>query len=180
MTIPAWLMAIALVVIAAAFAWMAFKPPQRFEFAGLGFGVTPSIDLSLEGAVIDFDRAALNGNDECPDGWTYFEPAIGRVILGAGATVKDGPPDNTRAFRPSLAENPSEAVGGTERHTLTVDEMPHHRHWYYSSTGPGDEHSKEEVGNYVFARSADPDAAHPAFALNRSIQGQCHNMTQYP
>ena len=61
------------------------------------------------GAVMAFNLSA------CPDGWSDFAELDGRMILGAGP-AEDG---SVRI----VADR-----GGTEAHTLTIDEMPMHNH----------------------------------------------------
>lgn len=51
----------------------------------------------------------------CPKGWVPFENAIGRTIIGAGG--------GAGLERRNLLD-----VGGAERVTLTIDEMPRHSH----------------------------------------------------
>lgn len=64
------------------------------------------------GAVIAFDRP--NG---CPRGWSEFEDARGRTVLGANAERTHG--YTARKFR---------EIGGEEDVALTVEEMPNHKH----------------------------------------------------
>jgi len=109
--LPSWLIALALVTIAGAFVVVAVKQPDHFEFAGLGFGRVHQADLSLDDAVIAFDRG------ECPDGWKKFEPAAGRMIVGAA-----------RSGYPSYSQDPEHAIGGEETVTLTIKQMPSHTH----------------------------------------------------
>jgi hypothetical protein len=74
-----------------------------------------------KGAVVAFNRDRQRGSI-CPKGWTYFESAGGRFIVGAGEH------DNGLKVYPSYIENPTLAIGGEETHTLTLNEMPSHDH----------------------------------------------------
>lgn len=60
-------------------------------------------------AVIAFN---MNG---CPDGWTLFTQAQGRMIVGAG--------EGSALTRRTLGES-----GGEERHVLAPSELPSHSH----------------------------------------------------
>lgn len=64
------------------------------------------------GAVMAFNLPA------CPAGWAPFALAAGRTVVGAGAGAGLTP------------RGPGE-IGGEERHLLTGDEMPAHRHGVY-------------------------------------------------
>ncbi|MCG8033807.1 MAG: hypothetical protein JAZ03_16760 [Candidatus Thiodiazotropha taylori] len=52
---------------------------------------------------------------ECPNGWSEYNEAKGRVIIGAGKGN-------------GLQERRFNSAGGSETHVLTVDEMPSHTH----------------------------------------------------
>jgi hypothetical protein len=64
------------------------------------------LHLVPKGAVTAFDIS-----EDCPAGWTRFEDAAGRFILGAGQGK-------------FLLDRPLRSMGGFEWHTLTVDELP--------------------------------------------------------
>lgn len=124
--VPTWLAALALAAIAGAFVFVAVKQPDNFRFAGLDFGRVQQVDLSLDDAVIAFDRKR---SSRCPKGWDLFEQASGRMIVGSGPhpenTDQNG---NTLSTYPSYSDNPKEAEGGEEKVALTVEEMPRHVH----------------------------------------------------
>ncbi len=67
------------------------------------------------GAVMAFNL------QECPQGWTDFTPANGRMVLGAGEGNRDQ--NDRRLSQREVGES-----GGTETETLTVEQMPSHRH----------------------------------------------------
>lgn len=71
------------------------------------------------GAVVAFDSTS-----GCPDGWTEFEPAKSRFIIGAAET----PPDNVDMNGQQLSARPFRVEGGEEKHSLTLSEMPPHTH----------------------------------------------------
>jgi hypothetical protein len=62
------------------------------------------------GAVLAFD---LPGG--CPEGWSSFQDASGRSIIGEGKGV-------------GLSKRNYRAAGGEEKHTLTISEIPQHDH----------------------------------------------------
>ena len=84
--------------------------------------------VNAGGAVVAFDR---NRNNEsvCPTGWAFFKPADGRFVVGAGEHANSG-----LSKYPSYIEDVEDedemldSVGGEEKHTLIVAEMPSHRH----------------------------------------------------
>jgi hypothetical protein len=73
------------------------------------------------GAVMAFDLPS-----GCPAGWKVFEAAISRTIVGAtlGQAASPNHDENGKLLSSRLYRKD----GGEERHTLTVDEMPAHRH----------------------------------------------------
>jgi hypothetical protein len=64
-----------------------------------------------KGSVLAFKRS------ECPIGWSDFKKGFGRVILGVGKGE-------------GLTEKELMDIGGEEMHTLTIEELPSHRHPY--------------------------------------------------
>lgn len=58
------------------------------------------------GAVISFDLS-----DGCPEGWSAFDDAAGRFVVGSGQGS-------------GLKNQPLRAIGGTEEHKLVSDELP--------------------------------------------------------
>ncbi|MEO0990678.1 MAG: hypothetical protein AAFX00_07000 [Pseudomonadota bacterium] len=70
--------------------------------------------------------------EDCPEGWSLFEPAIGRMILGAGDPDDSPEPDGLRERQawPSHADEDDDAptFGGSEKVTLSLAEIPAHRH----------------------------------------------------
>ena len=85
-----------------------------------------SVFRDATGLIAAFDRDRTR---PCPSGWRLFEPAGGRFIVGAG--------DNS--FKDvngiDLTDHSVGVVGGEEKHTLTVDEMPLHDHDVYHHAG---------------------------------------------
>ena len=91
-----------------------------------------ALKLTLQGAVVAFDRKK---EKPCPDGWHPFEPAGGRVIVGAGFN-KNASKSGTPLFpRPSLLDDEPNGTGGEERWTLTEAQMPPHQHGVYPHAG---------------------------------------------
>ena len=74
------------------------------------------------GTVMAFDR-----DSGCPAGWTLFEPAISRVIVGAVASRSASAPTRDENGK-LLTARQYRADGGVEQHTLTVAQMPSHAH----------------------------------------------------
>jgi len=86
------------------------------------------------GSVVAFDRST-----GCPENWTTFLAANGRTIIGAG------PPTNADVNGQALTGRPLGAVGGEEKHKLSIPEMPAHTHglgpvpnYYNFANGGGD------------------------------------------
>ena len=95
-----------------------------------------TMNRSLNNAVIAYHRTQ---DDPCPRGWSIFTPAGGRMILGAGnhsnAGVSEYPP---------YVESPNNGIGGEETVTLTVAQMPAHKH--VQTTGIGQSGQGPAVG----------------------------------
>ena len=69
----------------------------------------------LQKTMIPKGTVAAFTSNECPTGWSPFEEAAGRVILGAGAG---------KGLTPRYLMQ----KGGEEKHKLTIAEMPKHKH----------------------------------------------------
>jgi hypothetical protein len=82
---------------------------------------------------------------KCPERWTPYVLAGGRVIVGAG------PHENKDEHGQLLRRHQLLDVGGEEVHTLTIPELPAHSHTYqYLETQPGGsglsgQHSHQEA-----------------------------------
>lgn len=91
-----------------------------------------------KGAVIAFDRSEDTSDDNskgsCPEGWSLFREAGGRMILGAGEHSNEG-----ITKYPSFMDNPSIATGGEEKVTLSESQLPRHTHsfdfWFSNNDG---------------------------------------------
>ena len=145
---PWWLMGVAMAVIALSFLFVLVVRPDHFELAGMGFGKTPKND-DLSNAVIAFDQPA-----GCPDGWSQFKLADGRMIVGVGS----GDGLTPRAYRD---------FNGLEEVALERGQMPSHRHNYRITTfdnqasGPIAGLMKNSTSKYVNQRSASTIAGGP-------------------
>lgn len=69
--------------------------------------------------------------DSCPQGWVAYADASGRVIVGAGSGL-------------GLTPRVLHEKNGEEKHTLTISEMPKHRHQLPTFNAQGGPH---EVGS---------------------------------
>ena len=76
-------------------------------FDGLSSLLGPEVP---RGAVMAFE-------DPCPDGWKLYRNGKGRFLLGAGQ-ADDG----------KGTDHMLRSIGGEERVTLAMPEMPRHRH----------------------------------------------------
>jgi hypothetical protein len=76
----------------------------------------------------------------CPEGWTALPEAAGRTIVGAGS----GTGLTARVFG---------STGGEERHTLTVAEMPRHRHQLPTFNGVA---GSREIGSGHYGADLQP------------------------
>jgi hypothetical protein len=93
-----WIVVAAIVI--AATGWWLYLQPKLVEIAG---GVPSGV------------IAAFDGPDGCPAGWSVFEAAAGRTVIGTGKGQ-------------DLSERRYREQGGEEVHVLSVDEMPSHTH----------------------------------------------------
>lgn len=75
-----------------------------------------------QGAVVAFKLR------DCPRGWSVYDEAKGKVILGAG-NGKD-------ARNRNLTYRPLEGMGGEETVVLEIDEMPNHSHFSPATDDP--------------------------------------------
>ena len=134
------------------------------------------------GAVVAFDLPPTATEKQCPDGWTLFQPAGGRFVIGAGEhrnqdqngellSVYRGNPNSTREDLERHG-NTLKTIGGAETHTLTEAEAPPHIHQsgrydnsgnYVSPNSPADgtkgtalrmEHDWNGSGNAQFSTDA--------------------------
>ncbi len=80
-----------------------------------------AVNRILKHAVLAFNRSEDIGS--CPDGWSPFDAAGGRMITGAGEHTNGGVSEY-----PSFADDENEATGGNETVTLKKEEMPAHQH----------------------------------------------------
>lgn len=85
-----------------------------------------------KGAVLAFDRSeAVTGDaagGACPTGWTLFREAGGRFIIGAGQHENVNANGQSLRSYPSFSDSSTRAVGGEEKHALSLAEMPPHSH----------------------------------------------------
>lgn len=79
------------------------KDPPFIKDVQTGIAVVPP------GTVAAFDLAS------CPDGWSEFAEGAGRTLVGVGSGE-------------GLSSRTLKETGGEESHTLTIEEMPGHRH----------------------------------------------------
>jgi hypothetical protein len=71
--------------------------------------------------------AAFDLPNGCPEGWTMFEPAISRTIVGA-VTGRSAEAPTKDMNQKQLTARQYRFAGGEESHILTIDEMPKHTH----------------------------------------------------
>ena len=81
----------------------------------------------LRGAVVAFDR-----EDGCPAGWSHYEAAAGRFIVGIGRHTGHDASGN------ELANLELREQGGERAHRLSVNEMPRHGHRLFVEPTRGD------------------------------------------
>lgn len=111
------------------------------------------------GAVMAFNLS------ECPVGWSDFPDLNGRVIIGAGEGN-------------GLTPRTVGAKGGTEKHQLTLEEMPKHNH-----TNGNFKHLLQHTGHWTgkgYDGSAEEvDSAHFAEMLPSGSSSPHENMQPY-
>lgn len=119
--------AIAGLVVIAATGWWFYLKPQIAQ----GLGGVPV------GAVLAFDRSA-----GCPQGWSTFEDAAGRSIVGVG----EGIGLTARSYR---------SEGGREKYTLEVDDLPQHVHKFWENYVGDDNYNDSYEIKYHLAQGSD-------------------------
>lgn len=75
---------------------------------------------SLSGSVFVFDKST-----GCPTGWSEFQEGAGRTIIGVGQGQ-------------NLSRQQYRTLGGKEKHTLTINEIPQHSHQVRAATFAND------------------------------------------
>ena len=135
--VPNWLIAVGLIAVAVVVAVQMVRGDALICADGAVFAkncTTPPTGVVPRGVVVAFDRDDLD-QDTCPKGWTPFKLSRSRVIIGAGdpsgAPGRFGSDENEVLLtRRSLRD-----YGGTEKHSLTLNEMPSYKHEYEFSSG---------------------------------------------
>ena len=117
----------------------------NFEFSEL---VSQRVLTGLSGMVVAFDRI-----DGCPTGWIPFDAAAGRMIVGV---------DGVDYTLPYTSGNPDYQQGGSEVHTLSIEEMPRHRHYLATQR---DRTSDGLSGNNALATRARRDSNSQNYTL---------------
>lgn len=113
--------------------------PKKFKAVNPGYGKIVSVDDDGNLNSFEFPRGiivAWSGEiNKIPDGWALCDgktvgvPDLrGRFILGANTATNN----NT-----NFSKNEMAATGGSETHTLTVDEIPSHEHGFSAGGGNG-------------------------------------------
>src|SRR4051812_38368193 len=114
----------------------------------------------------------------CPDGWSPFDEARGRIIIGAGVPSNSEFKDWRRIGSSDpiqlTTRKPFES-GGEENHIITVSEMPAHNHRVYPHAGfpdpgsqvsgahGGDETTRVRYGETNFMGDGKPHNTMPPF-----------------
>lgn len=94
--------AVASLLLIAFIGWWLYLKPKLIELlAGVPTGAVMSFDI----------------REKCPSGWSEFDAGSGRFIIGAGKGD-------------SLSPRPFGVAGGKETHTLTIRQIPAHKHGY--------------------------------------------------
>lgn len=183
------LLAFVLAVVIVFVAWAFDRPIQVGSFGTVGLGsVSPSgMDGSLpSGAVVAFEA-------KCPSGWSRFEPAASRVILGASTKdeLDNGPSRLRRGSNgDELNARPLGSYGGTEQVTLKPAQMPSHSHTVTSSppgrdihdgfTGSGEHYGLSPVYDPAMATTSNwPEVQHPHFMSTEGAGDPHFNMPPY-
>lgn len=107
--------------------------------------------------------STLRCADLAPRGaWATFDPAIGRMIVGAGdvsATPYKTGISRKVAWTPNAAEGEAAVVGGAEEVTLTVPQMPSHDHGGQTGNDTGASILYNERDDFIlrFDAGGEPD-----------------------
>jgi len=142
--LPIWILAVAATAFITLMVHAMFFATDQRQMGILGtWGVDSvvSADGFPSGAVVAFDND-LKTSAGCPEGWSFFEPAGGRMIVGAGdhdnqwfaegsnvaqrLTIYQTYAQDARAGIQDSEE--ARATGGTPTVALTVSQMPPHQH----------------------------------------------------
>jgi len=100
------------------------------------------------GAIIAFDQP-----EGCPEGWSPYLEAAGRMIIGTGK----GDGLSNRKYR---------ETGGEEAHTLSINEMPSHNHQY---------NHESDVGGGCGRAGCNSHATYPSFSTSNTGGNRPHN-----
>ena len=153
--LPMWMLGIAALLMAGLIAHsiLLSKEPTQLGFLGTwGNSGEKSPTGSLKNAVIAFNTKE---SDKCPDGWTLFDAAGGRTIIGAGQHPNSGLEEY-----PSYSDNPQKAVGGTPTVSLTHDQMPGHSHKMFGTKVDSNPTKPDEVSYVSYRSSMGEDSAY--------------------
>lgn len=115
---------------------------------------------------------AFANENGCPDGWKIYRPALSRVILGAYQTNIERDVAANAGLTPRIIND----VGGEERHTLSIAEMPSHLHEVYPHAGLIVGTSGKSAG----AGSADPNAPSRTNGVTSAVGGGASHNTMPP
>jgi len=124
------------------------------------------INRTLKNAVLAFNRSEKIGG-ACPRGWSLFEAAGGRMIVGAGEH-----PNGGLSEYPSYADDQVDATGGEEIVKLSASNLPPHIH-------SGNTIGTSGMANTSNASSCDPNGyCSPVFSLDkRPVVGAAETST---
>ena len=121
-------------LVIAATGWWLYLQPKLVEIAG---GVPSGV------------IAAFDGPDGCPAGWSVFEAAAGRMVVGTGKGQ-------------GLSERRYRELGGEEMHVLSVDEIPSHTHEVIEMIGNNDVDGVDSVTTRSGDHHNEPRSSRPA------------------
>jgi len=120
----------------------------------------------LRGMVVAFDQSK-----GCPVGWSEFQEAAGRMIIGVG----EGSIDRIGDQDIPLTERRWRDFGGAESHILTDTEMPRHNHILERKIGVvRDDRPNRPKDNGFSGRSADI-STHRTSATTFAGESKAHN-----
>ncbi len=130
------LVSVLLTVSLALFGYIKYTELAANTLANSQRVIALSKQIAASGSIIPARTVAYFELANCPEGWQRYNEGVGRVTLAANDQEND------------LSVRKLKAIGGEEKHKLTLAELPKHTHvyddWYYYDAGDEPEYATGE------------------------------------